>query len=228
MYHGKEIANDQVAQICERIWLSIAQKRLRPGARLKEEELAEIFDVSRTRVRQALSVLERDGLVTILPNRGAFVSEPTVNEAREVFRVRKFIEGRVIERLIEQITDADFPRLEAHLEEEKAAIARGDNSASVRLLGGFHLLLGELCGSAFLYGILRDVVSRSTLIMAMYRGQHEHNCGPVDHEHLIRVIRDRLAEPALAAMREHLDHVEAELDLTEEIPVVRDLREALI
>lgn len=227
MYQGKDIANDQVAAICERIWLSIAQKRLRPGARLREEELAEIFTVSRTRVRQALSVLERDGLVTILPNRGAFVSEPTVNEAREVFRVRKFVEGRVIERLVEHITDADFPRLEAHLEEEKAALARGDDAAAIRLLGGFHLLLGELCGSAFLYGILRDLVSRSTLIMAMYRGRREYNCGPEDHDRLIKVIRARRAEPAQAAMREHLDHVEAELDLTEEIPMVRDLRAAL-
>lgn len=228
MYQGKEIPNDQVAEICERIWLSIAQKRLRPGARLKEEELAEIFEVSRTRVRQALLVLERDGLVTILPNRGAFVSEPTVNEAREVFHVRKFIEGRIIERLISRITEEDFPRLEAHLEEEKAALARGDTSAAIQLLGGFHLLLGELCGSDFLYGILRDVVSRSTLIMAMYRGRHQHNCGPDDHERLIKVIRARQVHPARLAMREHLDHVEAELDLTEEEPVVRDLREALI
>ena len=58
MYVGKESVARPVAQICDRVWLSIAEKRLRPGTRLKEEELAEIFAVSRARVRQALVILE--------------------------------------------------------------------------------------------------------------------------------------------------------------------------
>lgn len=227
MYQSKETVTGPVAEMCERIWLSIAEKRLRPGTRLKEEELAEIFKVSRARVRQALSVLESDGLVTIVPNRGAFVSEPTVDEARDVFHVRKLIEERVLGRLIERITEADIPRLEQHLKEERAAEERGDTSAAIRLSGGFHLLLAELCGSEFLQGILRDLISRSSLITAMYRAEHLHHCGPDDHDSLIRAIRVRDAGRAQSAMREHLDHVEAELDLTEEIPLVRDLRQAL-
>ncbi|ERM03536.1 hypothetical protein Q644_01180 [Brucella intermedia 229E] len=60
-------------QIVEKVWLSIAERRLRPGVQLKEEKMAEIFDVSRARIRQALASLKREGLVDILPNRGAFV-----------------------------------------------------------------------------------------------------------------------------------------------------------
>lgn len=228
MYQGKETVNGPISEICERIWLSIAEKRLRPGTRLKEEQLAEIFEVSRARVRQALSVLESDGLVTILPNRGAFVSEPSVDEARDVFHVRKQIEARVIERLIARIKDEDFPKIASHLTEEREASARGDTSSIIRLSGGFHLLLAELCGSEFLYGILRDLISRSSLITAMYRDRQMHNCGPEDHEQLIRHLQARDQDKALATMREHLDHVEAELNLTEEIPQVRDLRQALI
>ena len=110
-----ESANLSAAEIRERIWLSIAEKRLRPGLRLKEEELAEVFDVSRARVRQVLAMLASDGLVTILPNRGAFVSEPTAQEAQDVFHVRKLVEDRVIERLIGRLTPNDFARLEAHV-----------------------------------------------------------------------------------------------------------------
>lgn len=227
MYQGKETVTGPTSEICERIWLSIAEKRLRPGTRLKEEQLAEIFEVSRARVRQALSVLESDGLVTIMPNRGAFVSEPTVDEARDVFHVRKLIEARVIERLLARITEADFPRIEEHLAAERDANARGDTSATIRLSGGFHLLLAELCGSDFLVGILRDLISRSSLITAMYRDQHLHYCGPEDHEALLHFIGRRDSEGALGTMRDHLDHVEAELNLTEEVPIVRDLRQAL-
>lgn len=81
----REQAAMSVEQIVERVWLSIAERRLRPGVQLKEEQLASIFHVSRARVRQALTVLARDGLVTIIPNRGAFVCKPSVEEARDVF-----------------------------------------------------------------------------------------------------------------------------------------------
>lgn len=227
MYHSKETVIGPTAGICERIWLSIAEKRLRPGARLKEEQLAEIFDVSRARVRQALAVLESDGLVTIVPNRGAFVAEPGVDEARDVFHVRKQIEARVMERLIDHITDDQILMLEAHLMQEREADLRGDTSATIRLSGGFHLLLAELAGSSFLFGILRDLISRSSLITAIYRSQHLHNCGPDEHAALIERIRSRDKPGATRIMLEHLQHVEDELDLTEEIPTTRDLRQAL-
>jgi DNA-binding GntR family transcriptional regulator len=66
-----ETSGVSTQQIVEKVWLSIAERRLRPGVQLKEGQMAEIFDVSRARIRQALTVLERDGLVTIIPNRGA-------------------------------------------------------------------------------------------------------------------------------------------------------------
>ncbi len=228
MYHSKETVIGPTAEICERIWLSIAEKRLRPGARLKEEQLAEIFDVSRARVRQALAVLESDGLVTIVPNRGAFVAEPGVDEARDVFHVRKQIEARVMERLVDRITDAQIPLLEAHLAQEREANQRGDTSATTRLSGGFHLLLAELAGPSFLFGILRDLISRSSLITAIYRSQHLHNCGPDEHAALIARISARDKVGAMQIMLDHLQHVEDELDLTEEIPTTRNLRQALV
>ena len=71
-------AQTPIDEICSRLWLAIAERKLRPGARLKEEELCAIFSVSRARVRAALARLESSGLVTLVPNRGAFVSEPTI------------------------------------------------------------------------------------------------------------------------------------------------------
>lgn len=228
MYKRKEAEAGPAAEICERIWLSIAERRLRPGTRLKEEQLAEVFDVSRARVRQALSILEGDGLVTILPNRGAFVAEPGVEEARDVFHFRRQVEARVLERLIATIEDAAIPRLEAHLAREREADARGDTTATIRLSGGFHLLLAELSGSDFLSSTLRDLISRSTLITTMYRRHVHHNCGPDEHAALIERIRARDLDGAVRLMDDHLRHVEDELDLTEDVPVLRDLRDALV
>jgi len=133
-----------------------------------------------------------------------------------------------MERLIDRISDEDIPLLDAHLAEERAADQRGDTSATIRLSGGFHLLLAELAGSGFLFGILRDLISRSSLITAIYRGRHLHNCGPDEHAALIERIRARDKAGAMKIMQDHLQHVEDELDLTEEVPTTRDLRQALV
>ncbi len=227
MYRNRDLVGTATAQICEKIWLSIAEKRLRPGTRLKEEELAEIFDVSRARIRQALSVLESDGLVTIVPNRGAFVSEPTVDEARDIFLVRKMVEGRVIERVVERITPEGLGLLEDHLAAERAAHARGDTSEAIQLAGGFHMVLVSLAESPFLESVMRDLVSRSSLITSMYRVRHIHNCAPDDHDRLIAAIRNGDADRARAEMDLHLDHVRDELNLSDDRPAARDLRQAL-
>lgn len=228
MYSADEVAGAPTAIICGKIWLAIAERRLRPGTRLKEEQLAEIFSVSRARVRQALTMLERDGLVTIMPNRGAFVSEPSVDEARDVFVARRAIEQCVVERLCERASPKDIVRLRAHIEEERIAAHSGNLSDIVRLSGGFHLLLAELSGSSFLFGIMRDLVSRTSLITAMYRSNHHYDCGPNEHLAVVEHITARDSASAIREMAEHLHHVEAELDLDEEEDPPRDLRAALL
>jgi DNA-binding GntR family transcriptional regulator len=225
MYQPTDTRHATTADICERIWLSIAEKKLRPGTRLKEEELSEVFEVSRGRVRQVLAALESDGLVTILPNRGAFVSEPDVNEARDVFHVRKQIEERIIGHVVARITDEEVAQLELHAAHERAAATAQDRSAGIKLSGGFHLLLAELSGSPFLHGILRDLISRSSLITAIYRRTELHDCGPDEHSDLIARIKARDYEGARAIMHEHLQHIENDLDLKTEDTSLRDLRQ---
>lgn len=225
MYQGTETRHTATAEICERIWLSIAEKKLRPGTRLKEEELSEVFQVSRARVRQVLSALESDGLVTILPNRGAFVAEPDVNEARDVLHVRKLVEERIVEHVVARVTDDEIAQLDAHVAQERDAAASNDRSATIKLSGGFHLLLAELSGSTFLYGILHDLISRSSLISVIYRRTELHDCGPDEHESLIDCIKARDNDGARAMMHAHLQHIEDDLDLEIEDTSLRDLRQ---
>lgn len=225
MYQGTDMRHSATAEICERIWLSIAEKKLRPGTRLKEEELSEVFKVSRARVRQVLSALESDGLITIMPNRGAFVAEPDINEARDIFHVRKQIEERIIDHVIARVTDEEITLLEQHTAREREAAAMKDQSATIKLSGGFHLLLAELSGSAFLHGILRDLISRSSLITVIYRRTELHDCGPDEHIALIARIKARDYEGARAIMHDHLQHIEDDLDLETEDVSLRDLRQ---
>ncbi|WP_102108939.1 GntR family transcriptional regulator [Oceaniglobus roseus] len=214
-------------EIYNRIWTAIAERKMKPGTRLKEESIAEIFSVSRARVRQALTALEHDGLVTSIPNRGAFVSQPSIDEARDIFFARRTIETRLVARLCETGDETAFARLDAHVEEERAARTAGDTRATVRLAGGFHLLLGELAGSPYLWDVLRDLVSRTSLIMAMYQTRSQADCGPEEHAEIVEALRAGQAERAQHLMDHHIDHLEEQLDLEETPTEALDLRDLL-
>jgi Transcriptional regulators len=95
-------------RIVESITTAIVERRLTPGTKLAEQKIADIFQVSRTLVRQALNQLSRDRLVTLEPARGAFVAMPSVEEARQVFEVRSMIEAALVRQLAARISDAQI------------------------------------------------------------------------------------------------------------------------
>ena len=214
-------------QIAERIWLSIAERRLRPGMRLKETELAEVFSTSRARVRQVLAILEREGLVTIEANKGAIVSEPSVEDARDIFHIRRTVERRVLERLIDRLDKKKLETIARHVEQERRANAENDQRQIIKLSGGFHQRLAEMSEAEFLSGLMHDLISRSSLITAAFRDSAQYNCGPDEHEEILAHLRQGDLHQAQAAMAHHLEHVEKELRLEPEREAVRSLKDLL-
>src|SRR5580692_6196120 len=81
-----------LATAYSRIWAAIVDHRLPPGARLVEDQLCKVFGIGRTRIRQVLQRLAHERVVTLTPNRGAIVSKPTIQQAREVFEARCALE----------------------------------------------------------------------------------------------------------------------------------------
>lgn len=223
-----ETATDGVgaSEVYERLWAAIIDHSLPPGTRLIEERLCEIFSLGRTRLRQILQRLAHERVVTLMPNRGAMVSKPSVAEAREVFAARRVIESGTVSAFLAGATRAKLKRLHEHLAQEKAAWREGDRRASVRLSGEFHLIVAEGAGNAILLEILRDLVSRSSLIIAVYQAPGAASCPPDEHEQLAAALEGR--DPRAATlMLEHLDHVLADLRLESAAPIQIDLRSAL-
>lgn len=196
----------------ERICAAIIHHDLPPGARLVESRLCAIFGLGRTRVRQVLQRLAGERLVTLLPNRGAIVTLPTLQEARDVFEARRLIEPAIVARFIDVASRADLQRLRAHLQKEKTAARQNDRRAAIRLSGEFHLVIAECAGNAILLELLRELVSRSSLIIAVYQASAPACCPPADHQALLQALDQRGAE-APGLMLRHLDHVFSELRL---------------
>lgn len=193
---------------------AIVGHRLAPGTKLPEDELASIFSVSRTVIRAALQALAHDRLARLEPNRGAFVAQPSTKEAREVFEARALIEPKVAALAAESATSKDVLLLRRHLEKEHEALHAGRDSDAIMLSARFHVGVAEIADHSVLTGFVRDLVSHSSLIIALYWRRRDTTCESHAHHELVDAIG--AGEPARAAqlMKDHMLDLLSGLDLT--------------
>ena len=205
------------ADIHQRIYDAIVEHRLLPGTKLSEEKVAELFKVSRTQVRGALQRLAVEQLITQVPNRGAFVTTPSADEARDVLSVRCTLEPAAVARLIERIAAGKAPtavkQLRALVKREQQAHADGDRRQSVRLSGDFHVLLAKLSGSPILARLMRELTPLTCLAILTFEAPTSAACPNDEHALLIDAIEAADSAGAQRLMVEHLTHIENSLHL---------------
>jgi DNA-binding GntR family transcriptional regulator len=185
---------------------AIIEQALKPGMKLPEDSIGEQLGVSRTLVREAFNRLAVEGLVELKPNRGASVAYPTLEEARDVFDVRRGLERMVAETLAGRLTAAQASELETHVRQEESVMGR-DGPESIRLAGEFHIRLAEMTGNALLLRYVQEVSSRCSLILAIYGRPHSSECAVSEHRQLIEALRAGDANKAAQLMDHHLQAV---------------------
>jgi DNA-binding GntR family transcriptional regulator len=211
--------------VYERILTALMEHRLTPGTKLVEEKLAGIFNVSRTRIREVLARLSHEGVVVIVPNRGAFVASPTVEEARAVFGARRLVEPALVRQLCERTHRDDISRLNEHVEREAAARLANDRRAIIRLSGEFHVLIAELLGNPVMTKLMRELASLTCLIIVLYDSPSVPSCPHHEHSDIIGAIAAGDAEAAIECMIGHLEHIEHVLRLSDSRGAEMDLKE---
>ncbi|MBN9670030.1 GntR family transcriptional regulator [Roseibium aggregatum] len=213
--------------ICLRLQTAILEHRLAPGLKLVEDEVGEIYGASRTVVRAALQALAHSGLVSIEKNRGAFVAKPTIREAHEVFQARALIEPAVARLAAEAITNEQLARLEAHLEAEHAALADGDMGKALMLSGGFHIEIADIADHRVFARMVRSLISRSSLIIALYWKRSDTACESHSHHALMEAFQARDADAAESIQKSHIIDLHSGLDLRKKQEGGTTLSEAL-
>ena len=212
--------------IVQALTRAIVDHRLQPGAKLAEQKLADHFGVSRTLVRQALFQLSQKRLITLEPARGAFVASPSGDEARQVFAVRRMLEVELTRAFVRAATPADISALRAHVAAEQAAVAEEDVAGRTELLGDFHVRMAELLGNEVLAQVLRELLARCAVATLMYQSSHAAHDSAAEHAELVECFAQGNVTQAVKLMREHLDHVEAGLNLDRPAPT-HDIESAL-
>ncbi|MCY0386657.1 GntR family transcriptional regulator [Robbsia sp. Bb-Pol-6] len=199
--------------IYARLQKAVLEHRLTPGTRLVEDRLAEAAGVSRTKIREVLGRLAHEGLVTLVPNRGAFIASPSTEQARDVFVTRRMVEPGIARMLCESATAAQVRTLRRHSRLEEAARAKDDRPAIIRLSGEFHVLIAQMAGNEILLRLMREMTSLTCLIITLYDKPNTPACPHTEHVALIDAIEARDGAQAAACMTQHLNHIEHTLDL---------------
>lgn len=212
---------------------AIVDQRLLPGTKLVEDRLGQAFGVSRTRIRQVLIRLAQEQVVTILPNKGASIAQPTVDEAREVFEARTVVESVLVRYFIARARQDDLKALAECIDAEETARKAGDHVTALRQSGRFHLLLAQAARHQTFEQFLRKLVSRTSLILMSYGAAERErpvrqaepvrwvqSCRCEDHRQLLSALRAAMrgkasADEAAGLMSNHLQHIEAGLCFNE-------------
>ena len=200
-------------RIYERIQTAILERRLLPGTKLAEEHLAKATGANRMRIRRVLARLAHEQIVTLVPNRGAYVARPTIEEAREMFEARRMIEPPLVGKLCQSAGPEDFAALRAHLDKEIRAHRDGDLRSIIRLSGEFHTLLAQMARNRTLVRMMRELTSLTCLIITLYDRPGTPACPQDEHTQIVRLIEKGDREAASEYMLQHLGHIERTLNL---------------
>ena len=210
------INEDRAQAIRDQLRDAIVDRRLAPGTKLSENEVGALFDVSRTVARAALQMLSFEGLVRTERNRGAFVANPSPDEARQLFAARRVVEPGIAAAVAERIASADAAAFRLQLGKEAGLLAELGPSArraEIKASGDFHLMLASVAGNAILQRFMEELVARSSLVIALYGRSGASSCGHADHMAILEALERRDGERAASLMLHHIDHIEADLDL---------------
>jgi len=151
-----------------------------------------------------------------VPQRGAFVAKPTIEQAQDVFEARRTVEPGVLERLIHHFDDEKRRRLQDHLAREEDARRTNDKHAVVRLSGEFHTLLAELAGNSLLLRTMKELSTLTCLTISLYDAPTASSCRVDEHREIVEAVKAHDLPLARKLMLAHLAHIETSLDLKNE------------
>jgi DNA-binding GntR family transcriptional regulator len=201
---GEPLVRNASVTVTELVRNAIIEGRIAPGERLKEEELARELGISRTPVREALLVLQAEGLVDAAPNRGATVRSHSADDLDELYEMRALLEGYAARRAARRATAADIAALHASCE-RFATLVDGDINDIVAENSLFHGTILDVAGSGRLASMVRSVIQ----LPLVYRSYTHYSRDQTRislhyHRQLATAIAHNDPDRAELVMKEHV------------------------
>jgi len=201
---GTQLVRNASVAATELIREAIIDGRLQPGQRLKEEELARELGISRTPVREALLMLQAEGLVDAMPNRGAVVRAHSAEDLDDLYRLRALLEGYAARRAALRVSEDDVANLWASCDRFDR-ILDDDIRKLVKENLFFHNSILEAAGSARLASMVRKVIELPLVYKSyIWYSPDQKRISGHYHRQITRALEARDAERAELIMKEHV------------------------
>jgi DNA-binding GntR family transcriptional regulator len=203
--------------VYRRLVRAIVELQLRPGQQLRERQLAEQMEVSKTPIREVLVRLEKEGLVTVTPYRGAIVRGYTNTDIREIYELRELLEGFCARRAAMQISEADEAELRANVRRSRELLGAGNLDELPTLFDDFDRILYRQTADHRIGKMLADLdlhLERLGNLTVDVPGRLDTSVQ--QHEAIVHAIVMRDPAAAEAVCRDHVRSVFA--DLINEMP----------
>lgn len=184
---------------------AIVDGRVTPGQRLKEEELAQELGLSRTPIREALLVLQAEGLVETAPNRGATVRAYALPDLEDMYELRALLEGHAAHRAATRLTSAQLEGLRSSCERFELLIGGSDLQALVAENALFHETILTAAESERLTGMVRQVIALPLIYKSyIWYSTEQATASYHYHRQLTNALERGDAQRAEFIMREHV------------------------
>ena len=194
-------------EVAVRLRQRIVEGQIAPGTKLNERELAELLNVSRTPLREAIRMLAAEGLVELLPNRGAVVAQMSAQDVADTFEVIAGLEGQSGELAAQRITEPELAEIRALHFEMMAAWTRRDLPTYYRLNAQIHTQINAAARNPVLAQTWRTVNAR--LQALRFRSNFDEakwKRAVKEHERMVELLAARDAVALRALLIEHLMH----------------------
>jgi DNA-binding GntR family transcriptional regulator len=203
--------------IYEKLKKAILNRNLAPGTQLVEGTISKKLGVSRTPIRFAFKKLEKEGLINIIPNKGAFVVNPTIEEIEEAYEMRQELESLCIKTAIDNFIDEDIEKLEELTRKELETFEKRDIDEYIKVNKAFHMAIAEKSNNRFLVEYTNDILNKTNVYLILYDIFYDVDLndipGYLEHKNIIELIKKKDKNKAEKAIREHIGRSYKELQV---------------
>lgn len=186
----------------------ILSQKLYPGQKLIETDISDTLGVSRTPIRNAFVKLEEEGIVTILPNKGAHVINPTIEEITEAFTFRKHLELIATEEIMEKIEEEDIKTLKVLIDKEIESYKQKDLATYIEINTQFHKTLVNISENRFLKEQTQKMIHQTHIYLILfdqfYAVSKKESRSSREHQEIVNLIENKEAEAFKLLLDKHI------------------------
>ncbi len=196
---------------------AILARKLPPGKQIVENVISESLNISRTPIRSAIDLLAADGLVEIIPNKGAFVINPSLDEVLQAYELRKELEIMAVQKSLNSLRETDFVEMEKIVALEKGALYSKDLKTYINANENFHLAITKRSGNIFLNEFIEKLINQTSIYLILFDMFFEENSpqpyGYKEHLEIVELMREKNIEALRETLERHFNNAIKSLDV---------------